>query len=47
MIVNAHVEPKYGKPIPVQKVPGTAGSLAQEIAKARLVCAVVRKERNR
>jgi len=35
-MVNAHVGPEYGKPIPFRKVPGTDGPLALEIADGRL-----------
>ena len=35
-IVNAHPDPKYGKPIPFRKVPGTAGTMSLEIASGRL-----------
>lgn len=35
-IVNAHPDPKYGKPIPFRKVPGTAGMMSLEIANGRL-----------
>lgn len=35
-IINAHPDPKYGKPIPFRKVPGTAGTMSLEIANGKL-----------
>lgn len=35
-ILNAHPDPKYGKPIPFRKVPGTAGTMSLEIANGKL-----------
>ncbi len=35
-IINAHPDPKYGKPIPFRKVPGTAGMMSLEIANGKL-----------
>lgn len=36
VIVNAHPDPKYGRPIPFRKVPGTAGTMSLELANGRL-----------
>lgn len=35
-IINAHPDPKYGRPIPYRKVPGTAGTMSLELANGRL-----------
>jgi hypothetical protein len=35
-LINAHPDPKYGKPIPFRKVPGTAGTMSLEIASGKL-----------
>lgn len=35
-IINAHPDPKYGKPIPFRKVPKTAGTMSLEIANGKL-----------
>lgn len=35
-ITNAHGDPRYGQPIPFRKIPGTAGTMALEIAGGKL-----------
>lgn len=35
-LINAHPDPKYGKPIPFRKVSGTAGTMSLEIANGKL-----------
>jgi len=35
-LINAHPDPKYGKPIPFRKVPGTKGTMSLEITNGKL-----------